>query len=386
MKDKVAITYSWNRMAYIINKSLSEHNIKVFTGDVSAINMNTFSLKPNTSFRYPNFYKSPEQFIKGLKEQLNKHNIHFLIPTHEEIFILSKYAAGLENIKTLLPEFESLRTAHKKDLSASIARKLNIPLPLTLVPKTEQDCTAFFNENTKPVVLKYLNSNSAKGVFYIYTTDQLRSHFTNIGDFVLQEYIKGSGYGVSMLYNRGKLRASFTHKRLEEKISTGGTSTLRISVRNVALESYAKALLDHLNWNGVAMVEFKWDDKTNRGYFIEINPRFWGSLALAYYSGMDFPWYYYRILRDGDIEPVYTYKEGVKVKWLLGGVLAFIDSLVHDRRIVLHHLSMRADYFDDFNFKDPFIILGEMGYYFEKFLRSKQLNPTKDTSLNIDEI
>jgi len=47
---------------------------------------------------------------------------------------------------------------------------------------------------------------------------------------------------------------------------------------------------------------------------------------------------------------------------------------------------MRADYFDDFNFKDPFIILGEMGYYFEKFLRSKQLNPTKDTSLNIDEI
>jgi len=386
VQNKVAVTYSWNRMSYIINKSLSEKKIKVHTGDVSWLNMNRFSVLGNACFRYPNFYDSPEQFIHALNSYLEKQSIPFLIPTHEEIFILAKYHAQLTGAKTLLPEFESLKTAHKKDLSTKLAQKLNVPLPLTVHPENEQDCFVFFNQSQKPIVLKYQNSNSSKGVFYIETLEQLENHFKNLGNFLLQEYINGDGYGVSMLYNNGQCKASFTHKRLAEKIASGGTSTLRISTRNEVLEHHAKTLLDSLSWNGVAMVEFKWDEEQKRGWFIEINPRFWGSLALPYYAGMDFPWHYYRILRDGDIDSVIDYKEGVKVKWLLGSALGFLDNLVHDKKLGWHHLAFNADYYDDFNWKDPFILFGEMGYYLEKFLKSTQLNPTKNASLNIDEI
>ena len=101
---------------------------------------------------------------------------------------------------------------------------------------------------------------------------------------------------------------------------------------------------------------------------------------------MDIPWHYYCILRDGDIDPVFDYKEGVVVKWLLGGALGFLDGVINEKQLNWHHLSLKADYFDDFRLRDPFIILGEMGYYLEKFLQSMKLNPTKNSSLDIDNI
>lgn len=384
--DKVAVTYSWNRMAYIVNRSLSTKGVKVFTGDTSLINMNKFSNLGNSCFKYPSFYESKENFLKQLNRYLNTNKIPYLIPTHEEIFLISKYQNQLEGIKTLVPDFDSLKIAHKKNLSSALANQLGISVPLTFTPQTEADCLAFFNSRESLVVLKYENSNSSKGVFYISKAKQFESHYQNLGGFILQEYVTGKGYGVSMLYNKGEARASFTHKRLEEKLSTGGTSTVRTGTHNEILEEWSKTILDHLSWNGVAMVEFKYDESKKKGWFIEINPRFWGSLALPYYSGMDFPFLYYKILRDGDVKPTFDYREDVKVKWLLGGALGFADSLIHERRLRFNHLSFKADHFDDFSLTDPFILLGEMGYYLDKFLHSFELNPIKNTSLNIDEI
>lgn len=385
-KDKVAVTYSWNRMAYVVNKSLSSKGIKVYSGDSSLIHMNKFSLLGNTCFRYPNFYESKEIFLRQLNQYLNTNQIPFLIPTHEEIFLISKYQDQLSGIKTLVPDFEKLKIAHKKNLSSEFVSQLGIPIPETTNPVNEADCKAFLNDHEAPVVLKYENSNSSKGVFYITKAEQFEPHYKNLGGFILQEYVTGDGYGVSMLYNKGEAKASFTHKRLEEKLSTGGTSTVRTSTHNEMLEEWSKQILDQLEWNGVAMVEYKYDERKKKGWFIEINPRFWGSLALPYYSGMDFPYLYYQILRDGDVRPNFDYKEGIKVKWLLGGALGFADSLLHEKKLNWNHLSFNADHFDDFSLSDPFILLGEMGYYLEKFLHSMELNPTKNTSLNIDEI
>lgn len=61
-------------------------------------------------------------------------------------------------------------------------------------------------------------------------------------------------------------------------------------------------LLEELEWHGPAMVEFKRDPRDGRFRLVEVDPRFWGSLALPVAAGVDFPYRYYRLAR-GDVDP-----------------------------------------------------------------------------------
>lgn len=154
--------------------------------------------------------------------------------------------------------------------------------------------------------------------------------------------------------NKGEPKAIFTHKRIRERIRTGGPSTLRISSKNEKLEEYAARLLSSVKFHGVAMIEFKYDEKYNNAWFIECNPRFWGSVGLPINSGVNFPYLLYRMAVDGDIETVRNYKEGVVVEWWLGDKLAQLRnflSLNGSSKIKLN--SKNIDYFDDFYKDDP---------------------------------
>src|SRR4029453_1437163 len=63
----------------------------------------------------------------------------------------------------------------------------------------------------------------------------------------------------------------------------------------------ATQLLSTLNWHGIAMVEFR-AQQPGPFYLMEINPRLWGSLALAVDAGVDFPWGLLQIAK-GDTIP-----------------------------------------------------------------------------------
>ncbi len=114
---------------------------------------------------------------------------------------------------------------------------------------------------------------------------KLRKH----GPVILQEWIEGTGIGASFIFSKyHKVVAFFGHRRILERFPDGGPSVIAESyLYPDALKNGAR-LLKALNWQGVAMVEFrlKHDGKL---YFMELNPRFWGTLPLAIASGVDFP-------------------------------------------------------------------------------------------------
>jgi predicted ATP-grasp superfamily ATP-dependent carboligase len=54
---------------------------------------------------------------------------------------------------------------------------------------------------------------------------------------------------------------------------------------------------------------------------MEINPRFWGSLALAIEAGVNFPYLLLKLARGENIKPVEYYAIGKQCRWLLPGDL-----------------------------------------------------------------
>jgi len=105
---------------------------------------------------------------------------------------------------------------------------------------------------------------------------------------------------------------------LREKPPTGGVSVLSESIRADEKQlNTAKKILDSVSWHGVAMVEFKVTE-AGEPYIIEVNPRFWGSLQLAIDSGVDFPYLLHEATMGRACPAVISYREGQKLRWLLG--------------------------------------------------------------------
>jgi protein-tyrosine-phosphatase/predicted ATP-grasp superfamily ATP-dependent carboligase len=119
------------------------------------------------------------------------------------------------------------------------------------------------------------------------------------GPVLVQENVPGRGVGVELLLRDGEPLLIFQHVRVHEPLMGGGSS-YRKSVRvSAELLDASLALLRPLAYTGVAMVEFKVDDASGRFFFMEVNPRFWGSLPLALAAGVDFPLALYRLLVEG---------------------------------------------------------------------------------------
>jgi predicted ATP-grasp superfamily ATP-dependent carboligase len=173
------------------------------------------------------------------------------------------------------------------------------------------------------------------GVTYANNESELRATLAALPPetypVLLQERIQGPGEGFFALYAHGKPVAFFAHRRLREKPPSGGVSVLRESAEIASdTRAYGTALLDALQWHGVAMVEFKRDAISGRLYLMEINARFWGSLQLAIDAGVDFPLLLAKIAAGETPAPV-QHRVGVRSRWLLGDLDVLIKVLTKPR-------------------------------------------------------
>jgi predicted ATP-grasp superfamily ATP-dependent carboligase len=147
---------------------------------------------------------------------------------------------------------------------------------------------------------------------------------------LLQERVVGPGIGVFLLIWDGRVRAQFSHRRIREKPPAGGVSVYGESIASdPALVEKSAALLDRFGWCGVAMVEYKVDERTGTPVLMEINGRFWGSLQLAIDAGVDFPRLLIECAQGRVPSAPPAYEAGVRLKWWWGDVDHLLARLRH---------------------------------------------------------
>ena len=393
----VLLTYGWVRSTYVTSRSLASIGLKVCIADEVKVGMCQWSNKSIFVGIYRSPYTDPDGFIEDLLNIVEQTKVTFLLPSHDETEVIAKHCHLFPDDLILpITDYTSINRANDKNEMLSLAQKIQVPCPETLEWDSLKELQRKLdNTDWAEYVIKLRKGNSSKGVFYVNSkhkalekTAYLCEKYHLLKDRlpIIQNKIDGDGWGVSCLYWQGERVAFFTHKRIKEKVATGGTSTLRVSKRNPVLEEIAFKMLDELNWHGLAMVEFKYNEQTNNAWFIEINPRLWGSIHLAISSGVDFPALLYTAATKGIEEArelSKTQTEEIIARWYMGDMIIAATQLISLQPIksLKSLLPGNCDTYDDIHKDDLGAFAGEFAGYLSNFIKSKSINPEKEGML-----
>jgi predicted ATP-grasp superfamily ATP-dependent carboligase len=344
---------------------------------------------------YRSHYANEEGYVEGLIAIVKKRGIDLVLPGHNDTEILARHRARLPQVvDALLPDADHCALFNNKSRAYEFAVKCGIPVPHRFAYKTLADLRAQLSErSSQHYVVKLLTSNSAKGVFHAGSAKEALTIVERlIKDFDLQEArfpqveekVVGDGWGCSTLYWHGVPVSFFSHRRLREKIATGGTSTLREAVANAEVEQAAKKIFDSIGWHGLAMCEFKVCSDTGKFWFIEVNPRMWGSIPLAIAAGVEFPYLAWLCATQGvdaakQYQATQRVRLGWRARWLLGDLTVVSQQLLSGKLSAAYQtlLQAKADSTDDFFWDDPLVFFGEVGAYIANSVRGGSLNPAE---------
>lgn len=322
-------------------RSLAAAGYNVWAGDSTSWNKAAWSRSSSKSFQYPSPQNQAEAFVNRIAELVAaKPNAPaqtmptMVMPmTEATTLALSLYRDRILNSggRMVLPSHEQVLRAFDKPQTTALAQSLGIAVPRTLLVENCAHAQRAARELEYPVVLKPRASEELvqEGKVrtggrprYASTPDEFESAYADISQrcsgVIVQQYVEGEGTGYFALMNHGELRAEFAHRRIRDVYPTGSGSAVRESrppepeIRDAGL-----AILKALRWHGVAMVEFRWQ-AGKAPVFMEVNGRFWHSLPLACYAGVEFPALLADMVEHGDVAPVHGYRSGVRCRWFLG--------------------------------------------------------------------
>ena len=196
------------------------------------------------------------------------------------------------------PGPDALRAILDKDATMRIAEQLGVPVPITYDVPTLNAARAMRDQLRFPVIAKPRSKAGRPARFKVKYFDsfaELEAEF--LGDewfgetYLVQECVAGHGVGIGTVIVDGDAVAWAQHRRLTESPPTGGVAVSAVSEElDPVLAEHSLRLLRAIGWSGVAMVEFK-RSEAGRAVLMEVNGRFWGSVALTVQSGVDVPRY-----------------------------------------------------------------------------------------------
>ena len=320
--------------AVAATRSLARAGYEVTVGSSERWSKAGWSRGATRSFTYPSPASDPERFVARLVEEIKRRGPSVVLPmTERSTLPVSSARARIEAAggRTVLPPHEVLLHVFDKSRMTELARSLGIAVPRTWVVDANTDAKKLAAELPYPVVLKPTVSNertsdggsaptgaplyAASAEQFDATLAELRTRSSSV---LVQEFVLGTGAGYFALMRLGELRGEFAHRRIRDVRPTGSGSAMRESVvPSAAMRDASLALLQAVGWHGVAMVEFR-IRPDGTPVFLEVNGRFWNSLALAVHAGVDFPLGVARLAEHGDIEPLPPGQPGVRCRWFLG--------------------------------------------------------------------
>ena len=299
----------------------------------------------------PDPLASPEQYASALAGIVAQRGVQVVLPiTDASLLAALRARTRFGSAAIPFPDLDRVRLVNDKALLMSRAPEAGIAVPRQLVLETAAQRSPLPQAELRfPLVIKPSRSVTSGtqgrltklGVLHAANASELNRALETLPSeaypVLLQQRISGPGVGVFLLVWHGETKAVFSHRRIREKPPSGGVSVYRESIpADPALVARSRALLDMFGWSGVAMIEYKLDDRDGTPYLMEINGRFWGSLQLAVDAGVDFPALLVKLALGEPVAPVTSYRTGIRSRWWWGDVDHLLARLLRsDARLSL---------------------------------------------------
>lgn len=345
---RAIVTYARGWHALAVTRSLGRHGIEVFCGEEAPFAPCFFSRYCTGSFQYPSVSDDPDGFIDFLVEKVKElkppgDEPYVLMPVHKETWLIARHRDRFDPyVNVPLTSLENMERTHDKGRLAVLAEELGITIPGTRQFASMDDLYRGLPEIEFPVFLKLRSASAGVGLKKCDTPEELTSTFRQFVEGfrlepqeypLVQQFVKGEDYCCTMLFDQGRKIAAMTYRNLRAFPRGTGAGALRETVSLPEAEQAAEKLLSHLNWHGMAELDFR-QAKEGPAYLIEVNPRFFGGLPQAIAANVDYPYLLFQIASGKSIEEIPEVDYTTRTEAPLVGLLATLDEIAHDDRVL----------------------------------------------------
>jgi predicted ATP-grasp superfamily ATP-dependent carboligase len=334
----VLLTDGQQRKTLAAARSLGRAGYQVMIGEQTAFATARFSRYCKKGLTSP----SPgqrEAYWSWLIDVGQRYGLDLLLPMDDLTTELAVERQASLPFSALLPTATQFGACRDKQQTAALAASAGVPAPKTLPASTWTEAVESATACRWQAVLKARTSSGGRGIFFIDGPDDLAAAWRKIrpewgGSLMQARIAQGRKYDVALLYGpEGDLRASFVQEELRWFPLQYGASTLQESVHRPDLVALATRLLSPIGWRGPVEVEFM-EDPSGTPYLMEVNPRFWASLALAIRCGVNFPLLTVQLAAGEEAWGPNEYPTGLRTRWLLPGDL--LHFAVNPHRFRMH--------------------------------------------------
>lgn len=206
------------------------------------------------------------------------------------------------------PQGSCAELALNKYLQAEAARAAGFNVPPTALLRSPQELEQFSAGAVFPLILKpaecvpvRAGQVSSCGKWICASRGELERAAAAWGGrvpLVVQAFIAGNGEGIFGLAAPPGVRAWSAHRRLRMMNPQGsGSSACASQAVAEDVKGPAERFIRQCGWQGLFMIELL-RDASGKPWFVELNGRTWGSLALARRQGLEYPAWHARLALD----------------------------------------------------------------------------------------
>jgi len=283
-------------------KALQKLGVKVIGVDCNPLSIGLYFA--DVGYCIPRADES--NYVPTLLKICKKEKVNAILPAvDEELMVLAKYKEEFEkrDILVVVPRKEVVEICFDKFKTYNFFIQNNVPTPTTY-----NALKINLNKITYPKIIKPQFGRGQHDVYKINNRKELKFFREYVNKPLLQDYIEGQEYTIDLLADfNSKVLCIVPRKRLG--VESG------VSIKGIT--AYQKEIIDNcinivkkLGIIGPANIQC-FIDKNNKLFFIEINPRLAGGVALSVAANSNILVNLVKLLKGETVKECFNFKENL---------------------------------------------------------------------------